>query len=367
MPSSTGSKAGAEMGIEQISPTLVIGAGLVGASIGCALTEAGVVVHLKDRERSHTIVAAGRGAGRLEEPDRADVKLVIVATPPAVIAEVITASLEQYPNAAITDVGSVKARIADDLAARRINFARYVGGHPMAGSHQSGPLTAAPELFVDRTWVITPRPENPEWVVERVRTLATTCGARIRELDAAEHDRAVAEVSHFPQLVSSLTAARLAQVPQDDLRLAGQGLRDVTRIAASDVKMWRQIVAANTPLIREQLVAMRADLDRLISSLDDPRTVVDLLRRGNDGVRALPSKRGKLRNENVSVVVEIPDAPGALAQLFASMTDNGVNIEDLSIEHDPERSAGYLSIDVAPERADALRQLIRDHGWGLRS
>ncbi len=355
------------MGIEQISPALIIGTGLVGASIGCALSEAGVVVHLKDRDRSHAIVAAGRGAGRLEAPDPAQVKLVVVATPPAVIAQVVAASLEKYPNAVVTDVGSVKARITSDLQALHINLRRYVGGHPMAGSHQSGPLTAAPELFVDRTWVISARPENPDWAVERTRQLALTCQARIRELDAAEHDRAVAEVSHFPQLVASLTAARLAQVPSEDLRLAGQGVRDVTRIAASDVTMWRQIVSANTAPIREQLVAMRDDLDHLIGALDDPRVVIDLLTRGNEGVRALPGKRGKRPDEVISVVVEIPDAAGALGQLFASITTNGVNIEDLSIEHDPDRPAGYLSIDVAPERADALRQLIREHGWGLRS
>lgn len=131
------------MGIEQISPALIIGTGLVGASIGCALSEAGVVVHLKDRDRSHAIVAAGRGAGRLEAPDPAQVKLVVVATPPAVIAQVVAASLEKYPNAVVTDVGSVKARITSDLQALHINLRRYVGGHPMAGSHQSGPLTAA--------------------------------------------------------------------------------------------------------------------------------------------------------------------------------------------------------------------------------
>ncbi len=355
------------MSIDQISPTLIIGAGLVGASIGCALSEAGAVVHLKDRDRSHAIVAAGRGAGRLEDPDPSEVKLVVIATPPAVIPQLVAESLERYPSAVITDVGSVKARIASDLQALRINLARYVGGHPMAGSHQSGPLTAASELFVDRTWVITARPENPQWTVARVRVLASTCQARIRELDPGEHDRAVAEVSHFPQLMSSLTAARLAQVPPEDLRLAGQGVRDVTRIAASDVTMWRQIVSANTTLIREQLVALRDDLDHLIDAIDDPRVVIDLLNRGNEGVRALPGKRGKRPGEVVSVVVEIPDAPGALGQLFARITTNGVNIEDLSIEHDTERPAGYLSIAVAPDRADALRQLIREQGWGLRS
>jgi len=355
------------VGIAEISPTVIVGAGLVGASIGCALSEAGVVVHLRDRVRSHAVVAAGRGAGRLEDPVPSEVRLVVVAVPPVAIAEVVARCLDRYPNAAITDVGSVKARIAGDLARLNLNLGRYVGGHPMAGSHRSGPVTAVSELFVDRTWVLTPRPENPDWVVGRVRLLVETCGARLLEMDAAQHDRAVAEVSHFPQLISSLTAARLAQVPADDLRLAGQGVRDVTRIAASDVVMWRQIVAANVSPIREQLVAMRDDLNRLIDTMDDPRTVADVLTRGNDGVRALPSKRGKSPDEVVSVVVEIPDTPGALGQLFTDATSNGVNIEDVSIEHNPDRQAGYLSIEVVAERADGLRSVLRERGWRVRS
>ncbi|MGI5952724.1 MAG: prephenate dehydrogenase [Brooklawnia sp.] len=355
------------MGVDQISPALVIGTGLLGASVGCALSERGVVVHLADRVHAHAVVAAGRGAGRLDQPHPAEVQLVVVAVPPAAIAEVVADALETYPHAAVTDVGSVKSRIVRDLEKLRINLARYVGGHPMAGSHHSGPLTAAAEIFVDRTWVLTPRPENPDWVLERARELAITCGARLHEMDAHDHDRAVAEVSHFPQLVSSLTAARLAQVPADDLRLAGQGVRDVTRIAASDVSLWRQIVAANTGPIKEQLVAMRADLDRLIDTLEDPRTVIDVLARGNQGAEALPSKRGKRPDDVVAVIVEIPDAPGALAQLFSDITTNGINIEDLSIEHDPVREAGYLSVEVARDRADALREMIRAHGWGLRS
>lgn len=357
----------AEVGVDEISPTMIVGTGLVGASIGCALTAAGVVVHLRDRVRSHAVVAAGRGAGRLEAPDAGEVKLVIVAVPPAAIAQVVAASLEKYPNAAITDVGSVKARIAADLAALGINTRRYLGGHPMAGSHHTGPLTAVGELFVDRTWVLTPNPQNPAWVLDRVRGLAQICQARITEMDPTSHDRAVAEISHFPQLISSLTAAQLALVPHEDLRLAGQGVRDVTRIAASDVGLWRQIVAANTAPIRERLVALRSDLDRLIENLDDPRTVGDVLARGNAGVRELPARGGKRPDEVVAVTVEIPDAPGALAQLFADITTNGINIEDLSIEHDPDRQAGYLSIEVAREGADELRQMIREHGWGLRS
>ena len=95
--------------------------------------------------------------------------------------------------------------------------------------------------------------------------------------------------------------------------------------------------------------------------------MTDVLSRDKEAVHALPSKRGKSPDEVVAVVVEIPDTPGALGQLFADVTAHGVNIEDVSIEHDPERQAGYLSVEVAREGADGLRRMLRERGWGLRS
>ena len=124
----------------------------------------------------------------MEEPIASEVKLVIVAVPPVAIGEVVARSLDKYPNATVTDVGSVKSRIATDLAKLHINLGRYVGGHPMAGSQHSGPITAVSELFVDRTWVLTPRPDNPDWVVDRARMLVRTCRARLLEMDADQHD-----------------------------------------------------------------------------------------------------------------------------------------------------------------------------------
>lgn len=348
--------------IEEISPCVVIGTGLLGASIGCALTEAGVRVHLVDKDPTHAVVAASRGAGMLDEPVPEEVRLVVVATPPLTIPIVVTSALATYPHAVITDTGSVKGRIAHELDTGAVEASRYVGGHPMAGSHHAGPLTASPDMFRDRTWVITATPDNPEWAVARVRLLADTCRARVVEMSAGDHDRAVAEVSHFPQLVSTLTAARLAEVPASDLMLAGQGVRDVTRIAASDVEMWRQIVLANTDNIRAQLIGLREDLDELLVQITDPEAVAGFLVRGNRGVAALPSKSSKRRSELVAVTVEIPDEPGSLARMMTRITEMGVNIEDLSIDHDPDRAAGYLSIEVSTAQADGLRAMLRRSG-----
>jgi len=355
-----------------LDPTLIIGTGLIGASIGRCLTAAGVEVFLEDADHAHAVVAASRGAGMVAKPRPDVVSLVVVATPPSVVAQIVVDALHRYPNAIVADVASVKASIEAAVlrltaeTGRPEDAGRYVGTHPMAGSHRAGPLTASDELFVDRTWVVCQRAGVLAEALDVVHQLVALSGAREVMLDAATHDRAVAVVSHLPQLMASLTAARLLDAAPADLGLAGQGVRDVTRIAASDTDMWCQIVAANTAAVRGELQSVRDDLGRLIDGLDDPSSVEDVLRRGRAGVDALPGKHGKVRGELVGVVVQIPDTPGALARLFADIDAHGINVEDLSIEHDPVREAGYLSVQVAPERAEPLTAALRSQNWQVR-
>ena len=182
---------------------------------------------------------------------------MVVAVPPRAIADVVGESLQSYPSATVTDVGSVKAGVLDALWERPVDLTRYVGSHPMAGSHHSGPVTADGDLFVDRTWVVTPHRKSAEASVEDVVALVRACRARLVTLDVDDHDAAVARVSHLPHLVSVLMAGHLTTVPGEDLVLAGQGLRDVTRIAGSDPGLWQQIVGANaTAVLRELLAGM---------------------------------------------------------------------------------------------------------------
>jgi prephenate dehydrogenase len=367
-PAPVGATAAVEAAaVELIDPTLIIGTGLVGASIGQALRIAGVEVYLRDIDRSNAVIAASRGAGMVASPRPSAVKLVVVAVPPALTAEVVIAALEEFPQAAVTDVASVKSEIVRTVAQRSQHATRFVGSHPMAGSQHAGPLTAVGGLFVDRTWVVAPTSDTQDWALARVEALVAACRARLTRLNAANHDRAVAAVSHLPQLMSSLVAARLAETQADDLALAGQGVRDVTRIAASDAALWSQIVSGNRERVRTQLLAVQADLSTLIAGLDAPETVAALVERGNMGVAALPGKHGLAAVDLVAVTVEIPDSPGALARLFREVDEQGVNVEDLSIEHDAIRTVGFLSVHVEPERADSLRESLRNNGWEIRA
>ena len=187
---------------------MVIGVGLIGASIGSALTQQGWSVFLRDAKSSHARVAETLGAGSTATPAATDVDLVVVAVPPRALATVVRDALETYPNAAVTDVGSVKAEVLGTVWGHR-DLHRYVGSHPMAGTQHSGPTGARPDLFADRTWVITPHRRSDRAATRAVTRLALACGARTVTMDVDDHDAAVARVSHLPHLMSVLTAGHL--------------------------------------------------------------------------------------------------------------------------------------------------------------
>jgi len=343
---------------------LIVGTGLIGTSIGMALTGHGKQVYLRDRTPSHALVASSLGAGVVGAPT--DVDLVVVAVPPAATAQIVVRALSAFPGAAVTDVASVKAPILEQVRLAGADLGRYVGSHPMAGSHRSGPLTARPDLFIDKTWVIARHQDAQQSSVAAAEELARLCGARVEIMDAAEHDLAVAEVSHVPQIMSSLMAGNLVDVLPSHLRLAGQGVRDVTRIAASDESMWTQIITSNRDVIGAQLEKLAVSLDDVRSHLDSPQTVYQFMRHGVEGTRVLPGKHGRTQQDYVHLIVEIPDSPGALARLFSDVDAAGVNVEDLEIEHDRTREVGYISIAIQPEKADALAQAMTGAGWTLK-
>lgn len=345
---------------------MLVGAGLVGASVGCALTNAGEQVHVTDLVLSHARVAVSRGAGTLNRPNPDDVRLVVVAVPPRALVEVIEAALRQYPQATVTDVGSVKAMVVQRLASTP-GRERYVGSHPMAGSHHAGPLTAQADLFTDRTWVLAPHADSAPEAVNRVRAMIALCQARAVELSPGDHDQAVARVSHLPHLVSALVAASLPGTAPEYLGLAGQGLRDVTRIAGSDPKLWEQIIELNAASLRPELIALQGRLTSLIDGLDDTSSLLSHLESGFAGTQQIPGKHGRTVAEYAEVVVEIPDAPGALSRLFADIDAAGINVEDMSIEHDAVREVGYLSLSVTAEHQMELLAAMEASGWSLRA
>ncbi|PVG80845.1 prephenate dehydrogenase [Nocardioides gansuensis] len=353
---------------ELAGPVEVVGAGLLGTSVGLACRRAGLEVLLSDVKPSHVRTASGLGAGRPRRPqDRP--QLVVVAVPPDHLAEAIVAALEGS-DAVVTDVGSVKgaplAEVTEAVTPEAL--ARYVGSHPMAGSERSGPLAASAALFDGRPWAVTPHAGASPEAVELVDELARVCGAVAVRLDPADHDLAVARISHVPHLAAVLVAAQLAKAPADHLALSGQGVRDVTRIAASDPGLWQQIVGANADAVLGLLAQVRADLDALIDAIDgahhgDATALGAVLARGVAGTAAIPGKHGGPVRPMASVFVSVPDHPGELARLFGDAGQAGVNIEDVHIDHDPGRPVGLTELVVAEEHTERLLAALESRGW----
>ena len=353
---------------------LIIGSGLLGASLGLALTEQGSSVALRDASPTALRLAVDLGAGRMGRDDD-NPRLVVVATPPDVAAAVVVEALATYREAVVTDVASVKSVIAEEVRRCGVSLARYVGSHPMAGRERSGALAAEIDLFRARPWVVAPIPESSREACEMVRELALNVGAFPVELEAGEHDAAVARVSHVPQLVSSLVAARLVDMPSVGLGLAGQGLRDVTRIAHSDPRLWASIVAGNSREIASVMREFADDVTRLARALEksegDPLApgltgeITRVLVRGNEGVARIPGKHGGAPGRYSEIVVLVPDTPGSLGRLFSDLGEAGINIEDFRMEHSAGAALGLARIDVAPAIAGEATHHLMKLGWEI--
>jgi prephenate dehydrogenase len=254
-----------------------------------------------------------------------------------------------------------------------------VPSHPLAGREKQGPAAAQADLFLGRTWAVCPLPETAPAAVDAVTALAAACGADPVVTDPETHDRWVALVSHAPHLVAVAMAARLApsNVPADALKLAGTGLRDVTRIAASDSALWTQILSANAGPVAEVVAAVAEDLAavaRLLGRLPQgtsapgagPVGVTALLDRGRAGTSRIPGKHGGKPRNFAVVQVVLADRPGELARLFNAAGAAGVNIEDIRLEHSPGLPVGVAELSVRPEQAETLLDAMEAGGWLVR-
>jgi prephenate dehydrogenase len=335
------------------------------------------------------------GVPAFAPPPGGPADLAVLAVPPDAVAPVLAAAQAAGLAACYTDVASVKARPLAAARALGCDLARYVPGHPLAGRERSGPAAARADLFHGRPWALCPAAETTPRAVACVTSLVTACGAEPVTAAADEHDRWVALVSHAPHVVASAMAARLASAPDGALALAGQGLRDVTRIAAGDTALWTQILLANAAGVSEVLALVADDLRQAAAALADaeaaagdpaapgaappaggaepgqpgradekagPRLAA-LLDAGGAGVGRIPGKHAGPATRYAIVQVVIPDQPGELARLFQAAGEAGVNIEDFGIEHSPGLPSGVAELAVKPAAAGPLAAALSARGW----
>ena len=263
----------------------VVGCGLVGASFALALKRAGACARVAGWDADPAALEEAIGLGAVDEVDGAFAEggvsasdLVYLATPVGQIVEFLRAGAPQVgPGAVLTDAGSTKVEVCRAARAVAESGRRFVGGHPVAGSHLRGAAHARADLFEGAPYVLTPAEDagDPASLAALVAVEETLhrLGARVSVTSAAEHDRALALVSHLPQLASGALAATVAAQPDADaLRsLAGAGFRDMTRLAESSWEVWHDILATNPSEVADALDAFVSKLSAVRDGLRDGR------------------------------------------------------------------------------------------------
>ena len=345
-----------------LSHVRIVGSGLIGTSIGLALALKGVGVSMQDLDSR----AQGLAEDLIKSPSKAEVDLVIFATPIGALKSVLDREFEANPKAAFIDISSVKSKVKVEVSTSNLPLERFLPTHPMAGREVGGAESARADLFQGRAWIVDTQGVDLD-VVEKVSELIELLGGHAVDLDSAEHDKAVALVSHLPQLVSSLLAKQLHGGEERWLDLAGAGLRDTTRIAGSDSKLWREIVTANSQALTPLLQSLQSDLAELIATLEDESAIADLISAGQKGRARIPGKHGGKAREYTYLPIVIEDKPGQLAALFEECASASVNVEDLTIEHSPGQFTGLITLALSESDAEKLSAHLKVHGWSVHS
>lgn len=339
----------------------IVGSGLIGTSIALGLRPHSITSQMIDIDSARAHLAQDLVGRAHQGPS----DLVIFALPSHALGSVIEAEFLLNPNSIFMDVGSVKYEPLQQIAHSSLPLEQFVATHPMAGREIGGAQAARADLFATRTWVMAPGSKTSQEAIAVVRQVIQTLGAHCVVMKADEHDRAVAAISHLPQIFSSLLAATLNDTPMDWLELSGSGLRDTTRIAASDPGLWSQIIYSNRENLRGLLDSMQHSVNELRENLDDPAQIAELIKAGGEGRARIPGKHGGAAREYTYLPIVIDDKPGQLAAIFNECAAIGVNIEDLSIEHSPGQLSALITLSLSS--SDAL--LISDHllsiGWNV--
>ena len=344
-----------------LSKVRIVGSGLIGTSIGLGLVQRGISVEMVDSDASAQALAEDLTGGVVVvDPD-----LVVFALPTSGLSQVIKKEIDINPQSTFMDVGSVKSEVILQVKTFSGLSTRFLPTHPMAGREIGGAGSARADLFQGRSWILTPEadcsPESKKLVLELIAIL----GATPIELSALDHDAAVAKISHLPQIAASLVAKQLTGTPAEWMELAGQGLRDTTRIAGSDEKLWKEIIYSNRGEISELLISLQNDLIQMIKSLDDPAKIAELIAAGRDGKAMIPGKHGGKAREYSYLPIVIDDKPGQLGAIFNECAAMQVNVEDLNIEHSPGQLSALITLSLSADDAEKLSSHLTSIGWNV--
>ena len=353
----------------------LIGAGLIGGSIALALREQNLVKEVNcydlNHEASREAVECGAADYFSQTATEAvqDADLIIIAVPVLKTLDLIKEILPAVKNGAlITDVGSTKGAIMAAVEQILPAAVHYIGGHPMAGSEESGISGADPALLENAIYVLTPGPETPTQLIDRLCQMISKTGAEPIIIDPLNHDRIVALVSHLPHLAAASLVHSVTDAGEKELihTLAAGGFRDSTRIALGNPDVWRDICISNRWALLAALKGFRKKLDKVekILTEQDGDAIHEYLLRAREYRSSIPHRGRGILPEIHELIVLVRDTPNAIGKLTGLIGDAEINIDAIEIIHVRELAGGSIRLGFRNRetRLKAL-ELLKSNGY----
>jgi len=347
----------------------IIGTGLIGASVGLAAKRAGAeVVEGYDFYENVREAALERGAVDrtvITAEEVLDADLVVVAVPVTALRSVLSDALGSS-DATITDVGSTKSNLGDTLTSPN-----FVGGHPVTGSEAHGPEHATADLFDGATWFLTPTAQTDPERYRLVHGFVSALGATPVAIDPQAHDQLVAVTSHLPHALANLLVnqAGAARVEgHEPLAAAGGSLRDMTRVAGANPRIWVDIFLENTEAVRGALGEHRRRLEQLEAALAarDAGFVARWIGEASENRRRMLEQAFPDPGELQQLRVHVTDRPGVLAGITQALGAQRINIEDFELHHVSPERGGTLTLLVTGEgEAERAAAVLESQGYGV--
>jgi prephenate dehydrogenase len=352
----------------------VIGTGLIGASVALAAKQAGAAAHVVGHDPDPAALEAACARGALDEaaPSLADAvagaDLAVVAAPVAQLSAQVRAALEASgEETTVTDVGSTKTGAC--VAAG--GSARFVGGHPVCGSEARGAEHASAEIFEGATWFLTPLTETDPARYRLVHGFVSALGATPVAVDPQAHDRLVALTSHLPHALANLLVNQAGSTRiegHEPLAAAGGSLRDMTRVAGANPRIWVDIFVENAASLRESLAEHRRRVEQLEGALEagDAGFVARWIGEAAGNRRRMLADAFPDPGELQQLRVHVPDRPGVLAGITQALGAERINIEDFELHHvSPDRGGTLTLLVTGEDEARRAASLLESQGYGV--
>lgn len=356
-----------------------IGLGLIGGSIAKALRnvypDCRIVVSTRSTATSDAALADHVADERIEinDPALGDCNYVFLCAP-VESNNALLSDIAPYigDNTVITDVGSVKSPILDEIKSQGLE-SRFIGGHPMAGSERYGYANSDPSILENAYYILAPTGSVPQNRVDELRDIVGSIGAIPLILDAASHDYVTGAISHLPHVISAALVNLVHDEDSPDAimkTVAAGGFKDITRISSSSPDIWQQICMTNktnivTLLDRyiESLKNIRADIDEGSES-----DIHDFFEHARDYRESFTSvNAGPIKTQYV-ITVDIADEPGAIASIAGLLSEHDINIKNIGINHNREFAEGALRIEFyKKDHTDNAIRIMKEHGYSIHS